>query len=83
MTLPQGISKAQQNVRRYLRPFSTCLWFCLERELLPVGNLLINYLHICHKANVFEMGTFDGKKNMNDFINVVQIFIAGILSDFS
>lgn len=82
MTLPQGISKAEQNVRKYLRPFSTCLRFCLERAPLPVGNLLINYLHICQNAKAFwNRYIWWREKNMNDFINVFQIFIAAIFTD--
>lgn len=82
MTLPKGISKAEQNVRKYLRPFSTCLRFRLERAPLPVGNLLINYLHICHNAKAFwNRYIWLREKSMNDFINVFQIFTAAIFTD--
>lgn len=39
-----------------------------ERKRLPVGNLLINYLHICHTTKYFEIAIFDCTKRTNYFI---------------
>lgn len=82
MTLPQGIFKRRPKCAQiFTTLFSLSSGFaCSERErekeerTLPVGNLLINYLHICHKTNCFEIAIFDCAKKMNCIWNIEWIF---------